>query len=66
MERQKTKAVSGIDTRTRTQIDDLKKELKEIEKLLQLHLMYNNLPKTFVKGLLNRAEIIRSTIFNID
>ena len=49
----------------KTQLTDLKKELTEIERTLQINLMYNNLPKESVDKLLKRAEIIRSTIYNI-
>lgn len=49
----------------RTQLTDLKKELSEIEQTLQLHLTFNNLPEQTKQALLKRAEIIRSTIYNM-
>jgi len=49
----------------RTQLTDLKKELTDIERSLQLNLMYNNLPKETVIGLLKRQEMVRSIIYNI-
>lgn len=49
----------------RTQLTDLKKELKDIEHSLQLNLMYNNLPKETVNSLLKRAEMVRSIIYNM-
>jgi len=49
----------------RTQLTDLKKELTDIERSLQLNLMYNNLPKETVTGLLKRAEMVRSIIYNM-
>ena len=49
----------------RTQLTDLKKELTDIERSLQLNLMYNNLPKETVNSLLKRAEMVRSIIYNM-
>lgn len=49
----------------RTQLDDLKQELKDIEKTLTLHLMFNNLPEQTKQSLLKRAEIVRSIIYNM-
>lgn len=49
----------------RTQLDDLKQELKDIEKKLTLHLMFNNLPEQTKQSLLKRAETVRSIIYNI-
>ena len=49
----------------RTQLDDLKQELKDIEKTLTLHLMFNNLPEQTKQSLLKRAETVRSIIYNM-
>lgn len=49
----------------KTQLDDLKQELKDIEKTLTLHLMFNNLPEQTKQSLLKRAETVRSIIYNM-
>ena len=49
----------------RTQLTDLKKELSDIERSLQLNSMYNNMPKETVNSLLKRAEMVRSIIYNM-
>ena len=49
----------------KTQLDDLKQELKDIEKTSTLNLMFNNLPVETTEKLLKRAEIVRSIIYNI-
>ncbi len=49
----------------RTQLDDLRKELKEIEGSLISNALIKSLPKETETKLLNRAQYIRDVIFNI-
>ena len=57
---------SKIKTKTmRTQLTDLRKELRDIESTLSANMFVRRLPKETETKLLNRAEYIRSVIFNI-
>ena len=49
----------------RTQLTDLRKELRDIETTLSANMLVRRLPKSTEAKLLNRAEYIRSVIFNI-
>ena len=49
----------------RTQLTDLKKELRDIETTLCANMLVRRLPKSTEAKLLDRAEYIRSVIFNI-
>jgi hypothetical protein len=49
----------------RTQLTDLKKELRDIETTLSANMLVRRLPKSTEAKLLDRAEYIRSVIFNM-
>jgi hypothetical protein len=49
----------------RTQLTDLKKELRDIETTLSANMFVRTLPKETETKLLNRAQYIRDVIFNI-
>lgn len=49
----------------KTQLTDLRKELKDIESTLSANMLVRTLPKETETKLLNRAQYIRDVIFNI-
>ena len=49
----------------RTQLTDLRKELRDIESTLSANMLVRTLPKETETKLLNRAQYIRDVIFNI-
>ena len=49
----------------RTQLTDLRKELRDIESTLSANMLVRRLPKETETKLLDRAQYIRDVIFNI-
>ena len=49
----------------RTQLTDLRKELRDIESTLSANMLVRRLPKETETKLLDRAQYIRDLIFNI-
>jgi len=49
----------------RTQLTDLRKELRDIESTLSANILVRRLPKETETKLLDRAQYIRDLIFNI-
>ena len=49
----------------RTQLTDLRKELRDIESTLSANILVRRLPKETETKLLDRAQYIRDVIFNI-
>jgi hypothetical protein len=49
----------------KTQLTDLRKELRDIESTLSANMLVRTLPKETETKLLNRAQYIRDVIFNI-